>query len=156
MGQEKRDYRLKYSEPIVKQFWQWCYQQKQRHDLSPKHPLLTALNYALERVDPLQVFLSDPDVPLDTNHVERSLRAIPMGRKNWLFCWTEMGAEQVAVIQSLIVTCRLQGVNPYQYLLDVLQRVAVHPNSRIEELTPRHWKRLFADRQMGSDVNREV
>ena len=155
-GQQTLSHRLKYSEPIVKQFWQWCYQQKQRTDLFPKHPLMTALNYALSRVEPLQVFLSDPDVPLDTNHVERSLRPIPMGRKNWLFCWTEMGAEHVAIIQSLIVTCRLQGVNPYQYLLDVLQRIAVHPNSRIEELTPRNWKRLFANNPMGSHLDMKV
>ena len=46
-----------------------------------------------------------------------------MGRKNWLFCWTELGAERVAVIQSLLVTCRLQGVNSYVYLVDVLQRI---------------------------------
>jgi hypothetical protein len=155
-GQQTLSHRLKYSEPIVKQFWQWCYQQKQRTDLFPKHPLMTALNYALSRVEPLQVFLSDPDVPLDTNHVERSLRPIPMGRKNWLFCWTEMGAEHVAIIQSLIVTCRLQGVNPYQYLLDVLQRIAVHPNSRIEELTPRNWKRLFVNNPMGSHLDMKV
>ncbi|NIR32267.1 MAG: transposase, partial [Gammaproteobacteria bacterium] len=55
----------------------------------------------------------DPDVPIDTNHLERALRPIPMGRKAWLFCWTEVGAEYVAIIQSLLVTCRLQGVSPY-------------------------------------------
>lgn len=155
-GQVKLDYRTRYSEPIVRQFWQWCQQQSQREDLFPKHPLQKALNYALARVEPLQVFLSDPDVPLDTNHVERCLRAIPMGRKNWLFCWTEMGAKQVGIIQSLMVTCRLHGINPYQYLVDVLQRVAIHPASKVEELTPRLWKTLFADDPMVSDVNRGI
>lgn len=154
-GEQKLKHRLRYSEPIVKQFWQWCEQQKQRPDLFPKHPLNTALDYALARVDALQVFLSDPDVPLDTNHVERSLRPIPMGRKNWLFCWTELGAEHVGIIQSLIVTCRLHGINPYTYLVDVLQRIAVHPNSQIEQLTPRLWKTLFAENPMVSDLNLE-
>lgn len=92
----------------------------------------------------MSVFLCDPDVPIDTNHVERNLRAIPMGRKNWMFCWTEVGAEQVGIIQSLLTTCRLQGVKPYTYLVDVLQRVALHPARDIEELTPRLWKEHFA------------
>jgi transposase len=73
-----------------------------------------------------------------------------MGRKNWLFCWTEVGAEQVGVIQSLIVTCQLQGIDPKTYLVDVLQRVAVHPASKVEELTPRVWKTKFIDSPMTS------
>ena len=67
--------------------------------------------------------LTDADVPLDTNHVERALGVVPMGRKNWLFAWTEIGAEHIGMIQSLLVTCRLHDVNPYDYLVDVLQRV---------------------------------
>ena len=68
-----------------------------------------------------------------------------MGRKSSLFCWTEFGAKQVGIIQSLIVTCRLHGIDPYTYLIDVLQRVSQHPASRVAELTPRLWKTLFAD-----------
>jgi hypothetical protein len=56
--------------------------------------------------------IDDPDVPIDTNHLERALRAIPMGRKNWLFCWTETGAEHVGVVQSLLTTCRLHDIDP--------------------------------------------
>ncbi len=58
----------------------------------------------------LEVFLADPDVAIDTNHLERSLRLLPMGRRNWSFCWTELGAKHVGIIHSLLVTCRLQGV----------------------------------------------
>ena len=93
-----------------------------------------------ERRVGLEVFLTDPDVPIDTNHIERALRVIPMGRKSWLFCWTELGAKHVGIIQSLIVTCRLHGIDPYTYLVDVLQRVGEHPASRVAELTPRLWK----------------
>ena len=77
----------------------------------------------MARVASLKVFLSDPDVPIDTNHLDRARRPIPMGRRSWLFCWTELGANQVGVIQSLLVTCRLHGINPYIYLVDVLQRI---------------------------------
>jgi hypothetical protein len=94
----------------------------------------------------LEVFLTDPDVPIDTNHIERALRVIPMGRRSWLFCSTELGARHVGIIQSLIVTCKLHGVDPYTYLVDVLQRVGVLPAARVAELTPRLWKVSFRGR----------
>jgi hypothetical protein len=82
---------------------------------------------------------------MDTNHLERALRVIPMGRKNYLFCWSELGAEQLGILQSLLVTCRLQEINPYHYLVDVLQRVSMHPASKVAELTPRIWKENFGN-----------
>jgi transposase len=147
---EKLAYRTEHSEPIVNRFWHWCDDQCHRVDMLPSNPLAKAIQYAKARVASLQVFLSDPDVPIDTNHLERSLRVIPTGRKNWMFCWTEIGAERVAVIQSLLVTCRLHDVDPYTYLVDVLQRVSEHPDSRVVELTPREWKARFADDPMKS------
>lgn len=154
-GDAKRQYRLAYSEPIVQAFWSWCENQCRRSDRVPSHPLVKALKYARARVEALKVFLADPDVPIDTNHLERALRPVPMGRRNWLFCWTEIGAEQVAIIQSLLVTCRLQGVNAYTYLVDVLQRVDQHPASRVMELTPREWKTRFAHQPLRSDLDYE-
>jgi len=153
-GEAKFTYRTRYSEPVVTAFWAWCDSQCQRHDLLPSNPLSKALKYAMARVDSLKVFLGDPDVPIDTNHLERALRPIPMGRKNWLFCWTELGARQVGVIQSLLVTCKLQGINPYTYLVDVLQRISQHPASKTIELTPRVWKEKFADVILKSDLDR--
>lgn len=89
------------------------------------------------RTDSLEVFLSDPDVPIDINQLERALRPVPMGRKNWLFCWAELGAQQVGIIQCLLVTCKLHDINPHTYLVDVLQRISQNPASRAIELTPR-------------------
>ncbi len=137
---------------MVRAFWEWRDQQCHRPELLPKNPLSTALKYAQKRHTSLQVFLGDPEVPIDTNHLERSLRPIPMGKKNWLFCWTEIGAERVGVIQSLLVTCKLQGIDPYTYLVDVLQRISIHPASRVIELTPREWKVCFAENPMKSDL----
>lgn len=74
---------------------------------------------------------------MDTNHLERALRVIPLGRRNWLFTWTELGARHVGIVQSLLATCRLHEINPYDYLVDVLQRVGRHPAARVAELTPR-------------------
>ena len=90
------------------------------------------------------VFLAQPGVQMDTNHLERALRPIAIGRKNWMFCSTEVGASQVGVIQSLLVTCRLHGLDAYTYLVDVLQRVQIHPAKRVQELTPRLWAENFA------------
>lgn len=139
--------------PAVDAFFAWCGAQCQRMDLTPSNPLAKAIAYAQEREGPLRVYLSDPSVAIDTNHLERALRTVPMGRKNWLFCWTEVGAEKVGIVQSLLTTCRLQGVDPYRYLVDVLQRIAIHPDSRIDELTPRRWKALFANEPLRSDLD---
>jgi len=155
-GATKLKYRAEHSEPAVQAFWQWCDKQCQRHDLLPSHPLTRALKYAMVRTDRLKVFLSDPDVPIDTNHLERALRPIPMGRKNWLFCWTELGAKQVGIIQSLLVTCKLHGINPHTYLVDVLQRISQHPASRVIELTPRIWKEKFTDTPLCSELGRHA
>ncbi len=92
---------------------------------------------------------------MDTNHLEREIRPITLGRKNWLFCWTELGAEHVGLIQSLISTCKLHDINPQVYLTDVLQRISVHPAKDIAELTPRLWKEKFANIPMRSVLQRQ-
>ena len=135
-------------------FFAWCTRQRQRLDLLPSNPFAQALQYAAEREAGLRVLLDDPDVSVDTNDLEISLRPIPTGRRNWLFAWTELGSRRIGVIQSLPVTCQLQGVDPYPYLLDVLQRVGQHPATGVMELTPRAWKTLVADRPLRSDLDR--
>jgi transposase len=148
-----RAHRLAHAKPLVDEMYGWHRWQSTRQDLLPSDPLTLALKYIGDREHALRVFLADPNVPLDTNHVERSLRRIPMGKKNWIFCWTELGAEHVGLIQSLIATCRLHDINPYTYLVDVLQRVSSHPASRVAELTPRLWKVHFADNPLRSDLH---
>ena len=121
--------------------------------LLPSSPFTKALAYVRERRDGLMLYLDDPDVEIDTNSLERALRAIPMGKKNWMFCWTELGAKQIGIAQSLLVTCKLHDIDPYDYLVDVLQRVGQHPASRVHELTPRMWKSLFADSPLRSPLH---
>lgn len=142
------------SRPIVAGFFEWLKHEMATSALLPSNPFTKAAAYALERQQGLEVFLANPEVAIDTNHLERTLRPIPMGKKNWLFCWTEVGAEKVGWAQSLIATCVLHEVDPYAYLVDVLQRIDTHPSSRIEELTPRLWREVFADRPMKSLLDR--
>ncbi|KAB2842726.1 MAG: IS66 family transposase [Burkholderiales bacterium] len=150
---KKVDYRLQHAKPLVEKFFGWVNQQFEAQGLLPSSPLTKALAYARERRFGLEVYLTDPEVPIDTNHLERALRVIPMGRRNWLFCWTELGAKQVGIMQSLIVTCRLHGIDPYEYLVDVFQRVGQHPASRVHELTPRLWKQHFASNPLRSPLH---
>jgi transposase len=151
-GDAKRSVRLIEAKPVADRFFTWVDKQFEAQGFLPSSPLTKALAYVRERRDGLEVFLSDPDVQIDTNHLERALRAIPMGRKNWMFTWTELGATHVGIVQSLLVTCRLHDIDPYDYFVDVLQRVGQHPASKVDELTPRRWKELFAANPLRSDL----
>lgn len=153
-GAAKRAHRQQHSAPIVAAFFTWLSGQQHQHGLLPRDDFTKALNFALQQRASFEHFLTNPDLPLDTNHLERALRVIPMGRKNWLFCWTELGAKQVGIIQSLLTTCTLHQINAYDYLVDVLQRVSQHPASRVHELTPRRWKQHFADNPLRSALHR--
>ena len=141
--------------PVVEEFFEWLRGEMRDLTILPSNPFSKAAGYAIARQGRLSVFLSDPAVPIDTNHLERALRPIPMGRKNWVFCWTEVGAHHVGKIQSLLVTFRLQGLDPYTYFVDVLQRVATHPAQRVSELIPRLWKESFAKEPLRSELMRQ-
>ena len=152
-GKAKLAYRARHALPAVDAFFGWCREQRQRLDLVNSAPLAKALIYAENHQAQLKVYLGDPEVPIDTNHLERALRVIPMGRRNWLFNWTEVGAKQVGIIQSLLTTCRLHDIDPYIYLVDVLQRIALHPAREVTDLTPRRWQDLFAANPLRSDLD---
>ena len=142
------------SRKAVDKFWEWCERTLEDPALTPKHPIRKAIAYAVERRATLEVFLGNPDVPLDTNLVENKLRAAKLGQRNWMFAWTELGAEHVGIMNAMLATCRMQGVDPRVWLTDVLLRIDIHPASRVDELTPRRWKTLFAHEPMTSDVAR--
>ena len=153
-GVAKLAHRGGYSKPLVDDFFAWLKQTGITEVILPTNPFGQAARYALEREAGLRVFLANPDVPLDTNHLEREIRPVALGRKNWLFCWTEVGARHVGIIYSLLASCRLQGVDPYVYLVDVLQRVDTHPALEVQLLTPRLWKQHFAEHPLRSDLDR--
>jgi transposase len=153
-AEAKLAYRAEFAKPLVDGFFLWLQQTLTTQVLLPTNPFTQAARYALAREQALRVFLEYPDVPLDTNHLEREIRAIALGRRNWLFCWTEVGAQYVGIVQSLIASCRLQGVDPYVYFVDVLQRIDTHPAFEVHLLTPRLWKQHFAENPLRSDLDR--
>lgn len=150
----KLEYRAEHAKPLVDAFFGWLADTLRTQVLLPSNLFTKAAHYALDREAALRVFLDYPNVPLDTNHLEREIRALALGRKNWLFCWTEVGARSVGIVQSLIASCRLQGVDPYGYFVDVLQRIDTHPAFEVHLLTPRLWKQHFAANPLRSDLDR--
>ena len=141
--EKKLEHRLSKIKPIADELFEWLRTEQMRLQKLPKTSYSKAVNYASERETSLTVFLFNPDVPLDNNHTERTVRPLVLGRKNYLFCWSEIGADMVAIIQSLIITCQLHQIDPWEYLTDVAQRISTHPQSKIHELIPRNWKALF-------------
>jgi transposase len=104
-----------------------------------------AVAYARSREEAFRQFLLYADIPLSNNHVERAIRPVALGRKNWLFCWSEVGAKYAAIAFTLIECCKIHQVDPWKYLVDVLQRIDTHPARDVHLLTPKHWKNLVAD-----------
>ena len=104
--------------------------------LSKKSELAVAIRYALSRWTALTRYRDDGRLEIDNNAAERALRAVALGRKNWLFAGSDDGGERAATIYSLLGTAKLNNLDPEGYLRYVLERIADHPINRIEELLP--------------------
>src|SRR5258708_5203292 len=96
-----------------------------------------AIGYVLNQWDALNRYLDDGRLAIDNNITERQMRGVAVGRKNWLFAGSDEGGKRAAILYSLICTCSLQGIEPWAYLKDVLQRLAAGETP--DALTPRLW-----------------
>jgi transposase len=100
--------------------------------LSRGHDLSKAFNYILKRWASFALFLEDGRVCLSNNAAERGLRGIALGRKSWLFCGSDRGGRRAAAMYSLIVTAKMNGIDPQAWLTDILVRIATHPVHRLD------------------------
>lgn len=116
--------------------------------VSTKSALAMAIRYALTRWAALVRYRDDGHIEIDNNAAERSLRAVALGRKNYLFAGSDAGGERAAAIYSLIGTAKLNGLDPEAYLREVLSRIAEHPINRVDELLP--WR--LAERVAPADA----
>ncbi len=135
---ERKAVRQAQSKPIVDELL--VYMRAQRAKLSRSHDLAKAIDYILKRWDAFTLFLNDGRVCLSNNAAERALRGIALGRKSWLFCGSDRGGQRAAAMYSLIVSAKMNGVDPQAWLADVLARIAAHPIHRLDELLPWNWK----------------
>lgn len=103
-----------------------------------------AMKYVRKQWRELRQFLREGLVPIDNNEVERAIRPIAIGRKNWLFAGSMRGGRAAAVIYTLVESCKRAQVDVLAYLADVLVRVATHPANKIDELLPANWAIRFA------------
>jgi transposase len=131
--------RRTFSQPLVEKLKVWFEQQLSRAPRRGK--LADAIRYALVRWDGLTRFLHDGRIELDTNPVERAIRPVALGRKNHLFAGSDGGGARWATLCSLIETAKMNDLETYAYLRDVLESmVDGHPINRLDELLPWNWK----------------
>src|SRR6478736_832466 len=133
-AEERLAIRQTLSRPLVDDLH--VYMREQAARLSRGHDLVKAFNYILKRWASFTLFLQDGRVCLSNNAAERGLRGIALGRKSWLFCGSDRGGQRAASMYSLIVTAKMNGVDPQAWLSDVLSRIAAHPAHRLDELLP--------------------
>ena len=143
---ERRVIRQARAAPLLAELRAWM--EKTLRSLSPKSETAEAIRYALSRWRALTRYVDDGRMEIDNSAAERALRAVALGRKNYLFCGSDSGGESAAAIYTLLGTARLNGVDPERWLREVLGRIADHPLSRIGELLP--WN-MAAQLQPGSD-----
>ena len=110
--------------------------EKALRSLSAKSETAAAIRYALSRWRALTRYINDGRLDIDNSAAERALRAVALGRKNFLFVGSDAGGERAAAIYSLIGSAKLNGLDPELYLRTVLAQIADHPVSRIDDLLP--------------------
>jgi transposase len=137
-AEERRHVRNTSARPLIDMMKPWLEMELGR--VPPAGPLAEAIRYALARWPALTRFLDDGRIELDNNPVERAIRPIALGRKNHLFAGSDGGAARWAVVASLLATAKLNNVEPFAYLKDVLERMSNgHPMTKLGELLPWNW-----------------
>ena len=141
--EERLRIRRERTRPLVDAFKTWV--QERLTEIMTSSLMAEPLSYTLSHWEGLTVFLEDGRVEIDSNTIERSMKPVILTRKNSLFAGTADGAENWAIVASIIETCKFHGVDPQRYLTDVLTKLANQwPNSRLSELLPWNWKKLNA------------
>ena len=122
---------------VEKLFTSW---KKYQKELPKKSATALAINYALNNEVALKRFLDDGKIEIDNNAAERAMRSIALGRKNWLFAGSDAGGETAAAIYTITETAKLNGINPWEYLKQVLTRIQDHNAKKVAELMPWNLK----------------
>jgi transposase len=138
-AEQRRAVRQELSAPLVADLETWL--REQRAKLSRGNDLAKAMDYMLKRWAAFTRFLDDGRICMSNNAAERALRGIALGRKSWLFAGSDRGGQRAAAMYSLIVTAKMNDVDPQAWLADVLTRIAGHPAHRLDEFLPWNWQK---------------
>lgn len=136
---ERRAMRQAEADPILNDIKQWL-DANQNHVL-PKSPIGQAVQYAINQWKALIRYLEDGDIDIDNNAAERKIRAIAIGRKNWMFAGSDRGGRAAAILYSIVQSAQDHAVEPFAYLRDLFLRIPTHPQKEILLLLPGNWKR---------------
>lgn len=137
-AEQRRALRNGQSRPLLDAMKQWFDEQQPR--VLPKSPIGDAMNYAMNHWTALTRYLDDGILDIDNNAAEQALRAIAVGRKNWLFLGSDRGGRAAAIHYTLIQSANRHGLDPFAYLRDALLRIAAEPNTDLRQLLPDRWK----------------
>ena len=136
-AQQRLEHRRKDSQPLVEELHDWLL--TERAKLSRSSPVAEAIDYMLKRWNGFTSFLDDGRICLTNNAAERALRGFALGRKSWLFAGSDRGADRAAFMTTLIMSAKLNDIDPQAWLADVLARIADTPLSKLEQLLPWNW-----------------
>ena len=133
-------FRKKHARPVMKELKQYLTTELAKSDVFPKSPMGKAIKYALNRWKYLERYLDDGRFEIDNNLVENAIRPVALGRKNYLFAGSQQAAGWAAILYSLLGSAHKHGLNPFEYLKDVIQRIPSTPITQIEQFFPQNWK----------------
>ena len=137
---ERQRMRASHSRPVVERLIRAFDRLTLRY--RPESLMREAINYSINQWDALQAFLEHGEAELSNNLVENAIRPSAVGKRNWLFIGELEAGDRSAVVYSLTETCRMLGVNPYDYLKDVLSRLPGTPEAEVKDLTPANWAKI--------------
>jgi transposase len=135
---DRRQARQRVSRPLWQELEVWL--KLQRTQVLDGSKIAEAIDYCLNAWAALTLHLDDGEVAIDNNLIERQIKPWKLGAKNWLFAGSALAGQRAAVVMSLVQSAKLNGLDPWAYLRDVLARIHSHPNHRLDELLPHRWR----------------
>jgi len=143
--EQRQTLRTQHSRPIVDQIYNYFDEITSKHPLTPKSSLAKAIAYMQNYKSNFYLYLTNPNLRMDNNHAERGIRKLTIGRKNWIFIGSPDAGKSMAILISIIQTCRTMNINPQTYLEYLFNHLLDHPAHQLEQLLPDQWLKNHPD-----------